>query len=78
LLPVSGIKALVINENGTQAASLFINGECFFLDNDSLEFAHLLAKGNTLTTEKAKSFTFCLKNHQLLTNVLNKGFWYIE
>jgi len=72
---VSGIKMLVI---GKPQQILFISGESFELNDKSREFANTLARGKTMTTNQAKSFTDCLKNRQLLTSVLNKGFWYIE
>ena len=72
---VSGIKMLIIDK---PQQTLFISGESFQLDDKSIEFANIIAKGKTLTTNQAKSFTDCLKNRQLLTSVLNKGFWYIE
>lgn len=74
-MPVSGLKAAIINDNQT---TLYINGESFALDNSTLELAQHLAQQEPLTTQKVKSFTHCLKNTQLLTNVLNKGYWYIE
>tara|TARA_R110000744_G_scaffold262275_1_gene376824 strand:+ start:1375 stop:2529 length:1155 start_codon:yes stop_codon:yes gene_type:complete len=74
-MPVSGLKAAIINDNQT---TLYINGESFALDNNTLELAQHLAQQKPLTTKKLKSFTHCLKNTQLLTNVLNKGYWYIE
>lgn len=72
---VSGIKSLLILQ---PSAQLYINGDSFDLAADSLEFAQFLAKNQTLTTEILKSFTNCLKNVQLLTMLLNKGYWYIE
>jgi len=74
-IAVSGIKALIIEK---PSPTLFISGEAFKLDENAIEFGKAIAKGKTMTTNKAKSFTDCLKNRQLLTNVLNKGFWYIE
>lgn len=73
--PVAGIKALVCH---TPTANLFINGEIFQLSEETQELANLLAGSAPLTTAKAKSFSDCLKNTQLLTSVLNKGYWYIE
>jgi len=74
-VPVSGIKSLVCL---TPDANLFINGDKFQLADSSIEFAKVLAGQRPLTTLDAKSFSSCLKNTQLLTNVLNKGYWYIE
>lgn len=74
-MPVSGIKSLIIDKPNL---CLFINGEYFNLDNDTYEFAILLASGFPLTTNKVKSFMDCLKNTQLLTSILNMVFWYIE
>ncbi len=73
--PVSGIKSLVCN---VPEQNLFINGEKFQLFDETRELGEILATNQTLTTQKAKSFTSCLKNSQLLTSILNKGFWYIE
>lgn len=72
---VSGIKALVCY---TPDTNLFINGEKFQLVEETKELGRILAGEQSLTIEKAKSFLPCLKNIQLLTSVLNKGFWYIE
>lgn len=78
-VPVAGIKSLVnTSDNTNDNVNLFINGDKFQLDENSLEFARILAGQQPLTTAKANSFISCLKNAQLLTNVLNKGYWYIE
>jgi len=74
-VPVSGIKALLCL---TPEPNLFINGDKFQLDESSIDFAKVLAGQQALTTASANSFISCLKNVQLLTNVLNKGYWYIE
>lgn len=74
-VPVAGIKSLVCY---TPDTNLFINGEKFQLFEETKELAEILSKSDALTTVKAKSFLGCLKNRQLLTNVLNKGFWFIE
>jgi len=73
--PVSGIKALI---TAATEQHLFINGDEFQLNDLTLEFGKRLARQDILTTKEAKSFSTCLKNTQLLTNVLNKGYWYIE
>ena len=73
--PVSGIKSLVCY---TPETNLFINGDKFQLTDETKELGNILAGSLPMTTEKAKSFMTCLKNTQLLTNVLNKGYWYIE
>lgn len=74
-MPVSGLKAAILND--TQA-TLFINGESFILEKQTLALAQHLAQQNPITTSEIKTFTDCLKNRQLLTSVLNKGYWYIE
>lgn len=74
-VPVSGIKSLIIDDTEQH---LFINGDIFQLTENTIELGNILAQGKALTMEKAKSFMSCLKNNQLLTTVLNKGFWYIE
>lgn len=74
-LPVSGIKAAISNEH---KPTLFINGDSFALEYETLPLAQELAKQSPLTTVQVKSFITCLKNSQLLTSVLNKGYWYIE
>ncbi len=73
--PVSGIKSVICN---TPEKNLFINGDCFHLTDETKELGRILSGGTALTTNKAKSFLNCLKNTQLLTSVLNKGYWYIE
>ena len=74
-MPVSGLKAAIIND---KQATLFINGENFALESQTLALAEQLAQQKPLSTGEVKKLTVCLKNIQLLTNVLNKGYWYIE
>lgn len=74
-MPVSGLKTAIIDD--TQA-TLFINGDSFSLDNQTLELAQQLAQQKPLTTKEIKTLNVCLKNTQLLTSILNKGYWYIE
>jgi len=78
LVPVSGIKSLIIENKPQEASFLYINGESFLIDKETIELATYLTKSQTLTTEHVKSLITCLKNEQLLTNVLNMGFWYVE
>ncbi|WP_157726622.1 cupin domain-containing protein [Thalassotalea crassostreae] len=73
---VLGLKAVVINTNNYKA--LFANGEEFLLEDDTKALAHLLARKQPLTLEQLKSSLDCLKNKQLLTNVINKGLWSFE
>ncbi|NQZ21951.1 MAG: cupin domain-containing protein [Colwellia sp.] len=77
LVPVSGIKSLIIENKPHQASFLYINGESFLIDKETMELATYLTKPHTLTTKQVKSLMTCLKNKQLLTNVLNMGFWYV-
>ena len=73
--PVSGIKALMVNE---PTPLLFINGDVFPIENNS-ELAQHLAKGNiTSTTDMQTFMNNNNENKQLLLAILNKGFWYIE
>lgn len=74
-MPVSGIKSLIINE---PEQLLFINGDAFQLSENTMKLAKQLTRSSPLTMIKAKSFVSCLKNTQLLTKVLNKGYWYID
>jgi len=74
-MPVSGLKAAITSE---AEITLFLNGDSFPIDKQSLPLAELLAEQSPLTTNQVKSFNSCLKNTQLLTSVLNKGYWYIE
>ena len=74
-MPVSGLKAAIIADS---QATLFLNGDSFPIDAQTLPLAQLLAQQTPLTTEQVKSFNTSLKNTQLLTSVLNKGYWYIE
>jgi 50S ribosomal protein L16 3-hydroxylase len=78
LVPVSGIKSLIIENKQEEVSFLYINGESFLIDKETIELATYLTKPQTLTTKHVKSLITCLKNEQLLTNVLNKGFWYVE
>lgn len=74
---VSGIKSLFVNQPNN---ALHFNGESFDLDTDtdSETVASLLANEQCLTVKEFKSFSVCLKKLTLLTNLLNKGYWYIE
>jgi 50S ribosomal protein L16 3-hydroxylase len=73
--PVLGIKSL-ITESPKQ--SLYINGEQINLCENTQKLAQVIAKKQPLAATQVKSFIPCLKNRQLLTNLLNKGYWYIE
>lgn len=84
LEPVLGLKCILtlaaqdetsISNNNSK---LFVNGECFEIDNDTIELAKLLASKQPLTIVELKSSLSCLKNSQLLTNVINKGLWTFE
>ncbi|MGJ8693192.1 MAG: JmjC domain-containing protein [Thalassotalea sp.] len=72
--PVLGIKAIYDIENET----LYINGEDFKMSAEQQSFALAIACGEPLTENTLKGFDFCLKNKQLLTSLLNKGYWYVE
>lgn len=74
-IPVLGIKALLIEGDKTQ---LFVCGESFKLCNDTFKLAQILVKKETITATQIKSSISCLKNIQLLTNLFNKGYWYID
>jgi len=75
LVPVSGIKVAQLSD---EQNSLFINGDKFQIETKTSELARLLSQKQTLTNKTLKSFIDCLKNRQLLTSVLNKGYWYVE
>ncbi|WP_448211550.1 JmjC domain-containing protein [Colwellia sp. MEBiC06753] len=72
--PVLGIKAIINQQNG----DLYINGDRVSISEKTKDLAHLLAKNEPLTTEALKSFKDCLINVQMLTSVLNMGYWYID
>lgn len=74
-MPVSGLKAAIIND---VQPTLFLNGESFPLEKQTLALAQQLAQQKPLSTSKMKTLNTCLKNTQLLIDVLNKGYWYIE
>ncbi|XQW86739.1 JmjC domain-containing protein [Thalassotalea piscium] len=74
-VPVSGIKSLIVDQ---PESILFINGDSFQLSESTMELGKQLASNTPLTMDKAKNFVSCLKNNQLLTKVLNKGYWYID
>ena len=74
-MPVSGLKVALINDKQT---TLFINGESFLLDSETLALGEQLAQQQPLSTQAIKKLAVCLKNTQLLTSVLNKGYWYID
>ncbi|REL26811.1 cupin domain-containing protein [Thalassotalea euphylliae] len=72
--PVLGVKALINEQNG----DLYINGDRISLIEQTRDLGQLLAKNVALTTTQLKSFTNCLNNTQMLTKVLNMGYWYID
>lgn len=72
--PVLGIKAVICPTNN----SLYINGDRLSITDETRDLASLLAKNDALTANSLKSFTYCLKNTQLLTSVLNMGYWYVD
>lgn len=72
--PVLGIKSLINEQNN----NLYINGDRVPLTEETKTLGTLLAKNQPLTSEALKSFTDCLKNIQMLTNVLNMGYWYVD
>lgn len=74
LTPINGLKVLYIEDSD----SLFINGDCFDISGVYPGFVEMFAKKQQISTETAKYHCDCLKNKQLLTNVLNKGYWYID
>lgn len=76
LNPVLGLKCILINQNENK--TLYINGDKFALDLDTIELGKHLASKKTLTNESLKSSFYSLKNEQLLTNVINKGLWSFE
>ncbi|TWX52283.1 cupin domain-containing protein [Colwellia hornerae] len=83
LVPVSGIKSLIVpfqhqDLQPNETSFLYINGESFLINKETITLATYLTKQQTLTTKKVKSLLTNLKNEQLLTNVLNMGFWYVE
>ncbi|WP_440876759.1 JmjC domain-containing protein [Thalassotalea sp. PLHSN55] len=74
-VPVSGIKAAMVPQLENP---LIINGDEFPVCQQTQALAKLLAQKSPLTNKMLKSFQDCLKNRQLLTSILNKGYWYIE
>lgn len=73
--PVLGIKSLLIEDDNQH---LYVCGEVFIFAESSMELARKLANKETLTTSYLKSSVTCLKNTQLLTSLLNTGFWYMN
>ncbi|WNC70284.1 cupin domain-containing protein [Thalassotalea nanhaiensis] len=76
LYPVLGLKCILINQH--EIKRLFVNGENFPVDTDTIELAKLLASKKPLTKNLVESSLNCLKNQQLLTSVINKGLWCFE
>lgn len=74
LSPVLGLKTVYNIENNR----FYINGEGYDISAEQNQFASLLAKNSPLTIKTLKSLDFCLKNKQLLTSLLNQGYWYAE
>ncbi len=84
-IAVSGIKALfipkdkVILENKTkETPCLYINAESFPLSEETSKLGLLLANKKPLNKRLLNELSTCVKNQQLLTDIINKGFWYIE
>ncbi len=76
LYPVLGIKATYINSPKNKM--LFINGEGFTVVEETENLALAFSNKHTLTYDMLKSSFLCLKNKQLLTSVINMGFWCFE
>ena len=74
IVPINGLKSLFNEVNN----NLYVNGEMYILTDVQVDFAIALAKNEPLTIKQLKSFKLCLKNKQLLTSLLNNGYWYIE
>jgi len=72
--PVLGIKALYNCDN----ASLFVNGNKFVLGDDAIELAKMIARGAPLTAMELESSITSLNNVNLLTTLINMGYWYID
>ena len=75
LTPVLGIKSLI---SQSPKLVLSMNGDNFELQPETVSLATALTTKTPLTAKEVKSFIVCLKNRQLLTSILNKGYWYIE
>ncbi|TRX56916.1 cupin domain-containing protein [Thalassomonas sp. M1454] len=84
LNPVLGLKCILHSSQHNSDSldnknnRLFVNGEVFEVANESILFAKLLASKQTLSINELKTHLNCLKNQQLLTNVINKGLWSFE
>ncbi|GLX81813.1 cupin domain-containing protein [Thalassotalea eurytherma] len=72
--PVLGIKALYNCDN----ASLFVNGNKFVLGGDCVDLAKKIAQGHPLTAFDLESSLDSLNNVNLLTTLINMGYWYID
>ena len=71
--PVLGLKSH-LNQDKTK---VYINGDSFELCPKTQFLAIHLANNEPLHPEILPSLTVCLKNNQLLTRVINMGYWYI-
>jgi len=74
LKPVLGIKALIIDSTNY----LYINGIEFSFDLTTQVLARKLALNAAFPVTEIADYLDCLKNQQLLTTVMNKGFWYLD
>ena len=75
ITPVLGIKCLIVEGDNEH---LYVCGEAFNVEVESVELAQKLARKESLTTSQIKSSFNSLKNIQLLTSLLNKGYWYMN
>ena len=75
LFKVSGLRALYLEDNKN---TLFINGEVFLLETGLEPLASILCDEEWIESQTLASLTSIPAAIQLLTELLNKGYWFIE
>ncbi|WP_341206830.1 cupin domain-containing protein [uncultured Psychrosphaera sp.] len=73
---VNGVETSIYND-GT-AISFFCCGEEFVCESHQIDFIRFLHHQNNVTSEQLKSSLKWLENIQLVTTLINQGYWYID
>jgi 50S ribosomal protein L16 3-hydroxylase len=73
---VNGVETSIYNDDST--TSFFCSGEEFTCEAQQLDFIRLLHHQSSVTSEQLKQQLKQLENIQLITALINRGYWYIE
>lgn len=73
---VNGIETSIFNKE--TLVRFFCCGQEFSCEPHQIDFIRLLHTQPTVTSQQLKSSLKCLENIQLVTTLINQGFWYID